>query len=465
MKKITIFCAFFWFTLATPAQDYKYKYPYEGGVSKEKYERRRSAALEQLPKNAAALFLSPEFFSNEKLIKRNDIFSRNLMYLTGVPPQKAALLLYPSGYEAAGDKYRELLFLKEQSRNGIIWNGVKMNPEDAESVLGFKRAADLSLLEAIVVEIAEKTDTLYVDKYRSGGHFAPSEGDGFCEPEILAKARSSNPNLEIVKGVSFLKKARRVKDEDEIRLLRKAVNITVAGHFAAIKKARAKVPEYELEAAMEYTFRKLGASGPAYPSIVGAGLNSCFLHYKENDDIAENGDLVLMDCGARYQGYCADITRTIPVSGKFTKEQRIIYNVVLEAADSAIALCKSGADFSAPNMKAVSIIKKRLKELGIISKAEDYDKYFPHGTSHYIGLDVHDGAGGELEQGVVLTVEPGIYIPERSPCDEKWHNIGVRIEDDILITKDGYENLSRKLPRKAEEIEKIVGADLKSKTK
>ncbi|MCU0330654.1 MAG: M24 family metallopeptidase, partial [Candidatus Kapabacteria bacterium] len=171
-----------------------------------------------------------------------------------------------------------------------------------------------------------------------------------------------------------------------------------------------------------------------------------------------DSDLILADCGAEYHGYTADITRTWPVRGTFTKEQREIYSIVLEAQDSGIAACRAGAAFSAPHMAAQAVIAKRLQELGIISSERDVRRYFMHGTSHYLGLDVHDaGTLGPLQPNTVLTVEPGIYIAAGSPCDPKWWNIGIRIEDDILVTSKGPVNLSAALPRAASDIEAMVG--------
>ncbi|MEL6846247.1 MAG: M24 family metallopeptidase, partial [Bacteroidota bacterium] len=197
-----------------------------------------------------------------------------------------------------------------------------------------------------------------------------------------------------------------------------------------------------------------------YPSIVGAGNNGCILHYWESDKMQLGKDLVLMDLGAEYRGYTADVTRTIPASGKFSKEQKIIYDLVLKAQEAAFETCKVGNPFSAPNSAANEVINKGLAELGIIENAEARHRYFPHGTSHYLGLDVHDpGAYGPFQHNTLITVEPGIYIPEGSPCDPKWWNIAVRIEDDVLITNDGWENLSASSPRTTEAIEKMMAQE------
>jgi Xaa-Pro aminopeptidase len=204
-------------------------------------------------------------------------------------------------------------------------------------------------------------------------------------------------------------------------------------------------------------FKKYGAEYEGYPSIVGAGNNGCVLHYIENNKTKLANELVLMDLGAEYHGYTADVTRTIPATGKFTREQKMIYDLVYQAQEAAFRMCRTDSSFKAPHQAAKQVINKGLKELGIIEDENQKHMYFPHGTSHYLGLDVHDrGHYQVLKPGNVITVEPGIYIPEGSNCDKKWWGIAVRIEDDILITENGYENLSKMAPRKSEEIEALM---------
>lgn len=255
----------------------------------------------------------------------------------------------------------------------------------------------------------------------------------------------------------WLNTLRSFKTPEEMKLLRKAIRLSCIGQQEAMKAIHPEMSELEIQGIHEFIFRKGGAAFQGYPSIVGAGNNGCVLHYTESSRIKVGSDLVLMDVGAEYQGYTADVTRTVPADGTFSEEQRIIYNIVLEAQEYAFEECKKGKPFFAPHQAAVTIIAKRLIENGIIKKWEEYPRYFPHGTSHYLGLDVHDrGNYDTLQVNQVITVEPGIYIPEGSPCDKKWWGIAVRIEDDILITEDGYENLSRFAPRKPEEIEALM---------
>jgi Xaa-Pro aminopeptidase len=215
--------------------------------------------------------------------------------------------------------------------------------------------------------------------------------------------------------------------------------------------------EYQAQAIGEYVFKKNGSEYVGYPSICGGGENSCILHYESNRKKLDVNDLLLLDMGAEYHGYSADVTRTLPVSGKFSEEQKKIYQIVLDAQEAGFKQCTPGNEFKSPNRAALEIIKQGLLALEIIKDKNDYMKYFMHGTSHYLGLDVHDaGTHGELKAGNIITVEPGIYIPEGSPCDPKWWNIGIRIEDDVLITETGFENLSARVPRTIEKVEEMM---------
>ena len=254
-----------------------------------------------------------------------------------------------------------------------------------------------------------------------------------------------------------LDQLRGVKTPAELALLRRAVRISAVGQQEVMKATHPDLSEREIQGLHEFVYRKYGAEFEGYPSIVGAGANGCILHYIENSLPRVQNELLLMDCGAEYRGYSADVTRTIPPGGRFSPAQRQIYELVLAAQEAGFAACKPGAAFQAPHQAAQKVIADGLLRLGIIQKADQVRTYFPHGTSHHLGLDVHDRGGtGPLQAGNVITVEPGIYIPAGSPCDQKWWNIGVRIEDDVLINDQGYENLSREAPRTVAEIEALM---------
>jgi Xaa-Pro aminopeptidase len=261
--------------------------------------------------------------------------------------------------------------------------------------------------------------------------------------------------------ISFLPRIlatlREVKTAEELKLLTKAVRISAVGQIEVMKAMKTHMSEVELQGIHEFVYKKYGAEYEGYPSIVGAGSNGCILHYIENSKTKVGNDLVLMDLGAEYRGYTADVTRTIPANGTFTKAQKEIYNIVYAAQEAGIALYTIGGSMAAPNQAAIKIISNGLFALGIIKSVDEKHPYFPHGTSHHIGLDVHDpGNYGNFEENMVVTMEPGIYIPEGSNCDEKYWGIAIRIEDDILVTKNGPVNLSGEAPRTERKIEKMM---------
>lgn len=279
----------------------------------------------------------------------------------------------------------------------------------------------------------------------------------------LSEINSIKSGIQITPlGIDYFKDItrtlREVKTEEELVLLRKAIHLSCIAHNEVIKAATPAMSENKAHGIHLYVHKHYGAEDEGYSPIVGAGANGCILHYDANNRTKLNNDLLLMDVGAEYHGYTADMTRTIPPTGKYSPEQKAIYEIVYEAQEAVFKICKEGTPYPALNATATATIAKGLLKLGIIKNESEVRTYYPHGCSHYLGLDVHDkGMYGSLKANSVITVEPGIYIPENSPCDKKWWNIGVRIEDDILILKDGYENLSDMSPRKWNEIEKMAG--------
>jgi Xaa-Pro aminopeptidase len=224
-----------------------------------------------------------------------------------------------------------------------------------------------------------------------------------------------------------------------------------------MKAIHPAMSETELMGTFEYIHKKYGAEGEGYPPIVGAGANGCILHYIENNVTRVNNQLVLMDVASEYHGYSADITRTVPANGKFTPAQRDIYQLVFQAQEEVFKLCKEGTPFRALNLKATEVLADGLLKLGIISDRKDVSKYYIHGVSHHMGMDVHDKfASNTLKENMVITVEPGIYIPKGSPCDPKWWDIAVRIEDDVIIGKNSGEIISLAAPRRIDEVEKLA---------
>ncbi len=255
-----------------------------------------------------------------------------------------------------------------------------------------------------------------------------------------------------------------VKTEEELTLLRRAVDITDDAHGEVLHGVRPGWAEYEIEALLEYTFAREGAERPGFPSIVASGENAVLLHYDTNRRTTRPGDLVVVDIGASYHGYTADVTRTYPVDGAFTPDQRRIYTLVLEAQKAAIDAVEVGASFGAPGNAASKVLARGLAEVGLIRDARDVaglSRFFPHGTSHYLGLEVHDvGTYGPLAPGQVITVEPGIYIAPAEDVDPRWWNIGVRIEDDVLVTDQGPVVLSAAAAKEPDEIEGAMRASV-----
>lgn len=273
--------------------------------------------------------------------------------------------------------------------------------------------------------------------------------------KILVVQRSSNLDSSILPKV--MAELRQDKTPEEMKLLKKAIEISAVGQIEVMKAMHPNMSETEIQGVHEYVYKRYGAEYEGYPSIVGGGHNGCILHYIENNKTKVGDDLVLMDLGAEYHGYTADVTRTIPANGKFSPEQKAIYDIVYNAQEAGIAASVVGASFRDPHQASLEVVTKGLMDLGIIKDAKEARVYFPHGTSHYLGLDVHDaGTYQALKANQVITVEPGIYIPENSDCDEKWWGIAVRIEDDIMITENGPINLSGMAPRKSEEIEEVM---------
>ena len=273
----------------------------------------------------------------------------------------------------------------------------------------------------------------------------------------ITLALKPKTNIDLTFLPSNLATMREIKTEAELKLITKAVRISAIGQIEVMKAMKPHMSEMELQGIHEFVYKKYDAEYEGYPSIVGAGNNGCILHYIENTKTQVGNELVLMDLGAEYRGFTADVTRTIPANGKFTKEQKEIYDLVYNAQEVGIALYTIGTSMQAPNQAARKVVNEGLFKLGIIKSLDEKHNYFPHGTSHHIGLDVHDPGNYEnFEENMIVTMEPGIYIPNGSPCDEKWWGIGIRIEDDILVTKNGPINLSGEAPRTTEEIEKMM---------
>ena len=281
--------------------------------------------------------------------------------------------------------------------------------------------------------------------------------DFYKEAKMKTAYALRNINFDTETLSSIMADLREIKTKNEVDLLKKAVAISVVGQIEVMKAMHPEMSEREIQGIHEFVYRKYGSADEGYPSIVGAGENGCVLHYIENDKEDLHNQLVLMDLGAEYYGYTADVTRTIPANGVFSVEQKALYEIVYNSQEAAINASQVGNSFRSIYKLSYDIVAEGLLQLGIIDEASEARKYYPHGLSHHIGLDVHDpGNYGDLKTDMVITIEPGIYIPENSPCDPKWWNIGIRIEDDVLVTSEGPINLSAGAPRDCESIELLM---------
>lgn len=452
-------------------------------LSAQFHKDRREALRKKMPSNSVAVF-----FGNAVRNRANDVDyvyhqDPDFYYLTGYKEPNCVLVIFSNNQTAKdGKNYNEMLYVQEKNPKAEQWTGVRLGTEGAMKDLGFEVAlngkdflnSDIDYKNFNTVLFKEfendnrnsKRDK--ADLYKLIEAFKTQIGyDVKTEKQADSNLQNEiNPKKNIAvkkattdtKSIStFMASLREKKSKEEMVLLTKAVRISAMGQREIMKAMHPGMSESEIQGVHEFVYRKYGSEFEGYPSIVGAGNNGCVLHYIENSKMKVENDLVLMDLGAEYHGYSADVTRTIPANGKFSLEQKLIYDLVYDAQESGIETVKIGNNFSAPDVAARKVITDGLIKLGIIKTADDSRKYFPHGTSHHIGLDVHDpGLYKNFEENMVLTVEPGIYIPNGSDCDKKWWGIAVRIEDDILVTANGPVNLSGEAPRKSNEIEALM---------
>ena len=426
-------------------------------LPKEFHQKNREALRALMPEKSAAIF-----FANPVRNRSNDVdfqFSQNpnFYYLTGYLEPNAALIILKEPRVFDGVSTHEILFVQDRNPSSEIWTGKRLGVDGAKQMLGFKsvyKGIDLhefglnwSTLNEVMAIFPDQPNHSRLANAELGDLV-----DYFQEATKKSKVEVNESGLD-----PLMAKLREIKTKEEINLLQKAMDLTIEGFKAMIKQLEPGLAEYEAQAIIEYYSKKGGSEYMGYPSICGGGSNACVLHYTHNRKSLEPKDMFLVDMGAEYHGYTADITRTIPVDGKFSTEEKAIYNLVLQAQNAGIEKCRKGNDFRAAHHAAYDVIAKGLIDLGIIKKESEAKNYFMHGTSHYLGLDVHDaGTYQSLLPGVVMTIEPGIYINQGSNCDPKWWGIGVRIEDDILITDGDPVNMTISLPRSVEELEKMM---------
>ena len=424
---------------------------------------RREALRNLMPPNSVAMVLAypTRNFSNDV----DYVYHQNpdLYYFTGYKEPNALLLIFKEKQTAPdGTTYTEAFFIQKRNAAAEQWTGKRLGTEGVKQKLNIPYVFNGEDFKKTNINFSS-FDHIIFDHFPEDLAPAPDPGDLFnLVQQFRAKAGITdstrfNGRMNTSLYRHYTAQLREIKTDEELELLRKAVEISCNGQVEVMKAIRPDMSEREIQGLHEYVHKKYGAEHWGYPAIVGAGNNGCVLHYTENDNLHVAHRMVLMDVGAEYHGYTADVTRTIPANGKFTPEQKVIYNLVYEAQEAAFRICKEGASWEELDRVSRSVIAEGLVKLGILSKKEDVRKYYPHGLGHHIGLDVHDRSQyGNLKKGMVITIEPGIYIPENSPCDKKWWGIAVRIEDDILIREKDYELLSSNAPRKTEDIEKMI---------
>lgn len=387
----------------------------------------------------------------------------DFLYLTGFGEPESIAVIAPS--RAA--KYT--LFVRPRDPEREIWDGRRAGVEGAKSEFGAEEAFSIAEFPGKLEEILDGADKLY---YRLG---VDPEMDDLIIRQV-GRMRALNrkpihPPATIIDPATIVHEMRVLKSEEEIALMQKAADIAAEAHCEAMKAVRPGMKEYQVEALIEQVFRQQGADAPAYTSIVGAGANATVLHYINNDGELRDGELLLVDAGAEYRGYASDITRTFPISGKFSKAQREIYDLVLEAQMSCVEMVRPGVTHDDLKNHSIEVLTAGMVRLGLLQgspeeliKQEKYKQFYMHGLGHMLGIDVHDVGlyyydkqSRALEPGVVMTVEPGLYIsPNTKDIPEQYLGIGVRIEDDVLCTNNGPRVLTNKVPKQAEEIEKLM---------
>lgn len=433
-------------------------------LSAEFHAGRRDALRQLMPDSSVTVvFAYPvRKFSNDV----DYVYHPNpdLYYFSGYTEPNSMLLVFKEPQRAEdGSTYKELLFVQRRDASAEQWTGIRLGVEGAKSKLKFSHAYNAADFGSFPINLGSFKQIIMAP-FPSDMDLKANKGDGLYTlmNQFKTKAGFTGTDADKTKFVTgpyynFTTQLREIKTEEEMLLLRKAVEISCNGQVEVMKAVRADMSEREIQGLHEFVHKKYGAEEVGYPSIVGAGNNGCVLHYQENNDLRVENRMVLMDVGAQYHGYTADVTRTIPASGKFTAEQKQIYNLVYEAQEAAFRISKDGTSWQDLDKVSREVILDGLVKLGIAKNKQEAGKYYPHGLGHHIGLDVHDrGSYGSIKKGMVITIEPGIYIPKNSNCDPKWWTIAVRIEDDILIREKDYELLSRNAPRKAEEIERMI---------
>ena len=422
-------------------------------INSDLFIQNRKRFAEQLKPNSVAVFNSNDLMPTSADGSHPFIQQTDLFYLSGIDQEESTLVICPDAKE---HKHREILFLKETNEQIALWEGHKYAKEEATAVAGINTVCWNHAFNNIFRQLVHQSDNIYLN---TNEHLRANAWVETRDDRFLRWCRKTFPLHNYGRLAPIMHDLRTVKSELELDLIKEACNITDNTFRRLLGFIKPGVWEFEIEAEIYHEFIRNRSKGPAFETIVASGADSCTLHYVKNDKKCRAGDLVLIDFGAEYANYAADVTRTVPVSGKFSKRQQQVYNAVLNVQKAAIKLLVPGTTLDEYHKEVGKIMESELIRLGLldpklVKKQSDddpmYKKYFPHGTSHYLGLDVHDYGDKyrPLEPGMVVTCEPGIYIRDEA--------IGIRIENDILVTAGEPVDLTEGIPREAEEIEELM---------
>jgi Xaa-Pro aminopeptidase len=418
--------------------------------------KNRKNFMAQMKPSSLAAFNSNDIFTTGADSTMPFKQHRDIFYLSGADQENTILVLFPDSPDPA---HREVLFVTETNEHIAVWEGEKLTKEKATEITGIKTVYWLKDFDKKFFEMATQCDTFY---FNTNEHYRQAVELESRESRFIKKIKEQYPAHNVARSAPILQRLRAVKDQIEIDILQQACDITKAGFERVLKFLKPSVKEYEIEAEFLHEFIRRRSDGFAYTPIIASGDNANVLHYIQNNDTCNEGELLLIDAGASYANYASDMSRTIPVSGKFTKRQKEVYNAVLRVKDEATKMLVPGTMWKEYHVEVGKLMTSELLDLGLLDKAdvhnEDpnwpaYKKYFMHGTSHHIGLDTHDyGILWEpMQAGNVFTVEPGIYIPDEG--------FGIRLEDDVVIQETGEPfNLMRDIPIEADEIEEVMNS-------
>ncbi|MBN97538.1 MAG: X-Pro aminopeptidase [Flavobacteriaceae bacterium] len=425
-------------------------------INSELFVKNRAKFIAQMQPNALAVFNSNDIFSTGADSTLPFHQHRNIFYLSGVDQEESILVLFP---DAKNTKHKEILFVKETNEHIAIWEGAKLSKKQATEVSDVQTVYWLKDFDVLFEAMMKEAQTVY---FNNNNHYRQVVEMETREDRFIKKLKNDYPNHHIENNFPIMQALRGVKEAEEIQLIQQACNITEKGFKRVLGFVKPGVMEYEIEAEYAYEFLKNRSKGFAYTPIIGSGYNACVLHYIENNKVCKDGDMLLMDVGAEYANYSSDMTRTVPVNGRFTARQKAVYQAVLNVKNEATKMLVSGTLWEAYHKEVGKLMTSELVGLGLLDSADiqnqdpkkpAYKKYFMHGTSHHMGLDTHDF--GVLKEpmvaNMVFTVEPGIYIPEEK--------MGIRLEDDVVIQSSGAPlNLMKNIPIEVEAIETYMNA-------